>query len=221
MVTQGGYSQEIVVQHHFVVPIPAGMDMAAAAPLLCAGITAYAPLKRFGCKWGTKVLVAGLGGLGHMFIKIAKAMGADVTVVSRNKAKEAEAKHLGASLITVDEAKFHSQEFDLLMDTIPANHDYNAYLPFVAVGGTYVLIGAPAEIGTLHPFGLIFSKISIAGSLIGGIEDTRDMLAFCHRHKITADIKIIPASKINDAYVTLNSGTEATRFVIDASTIAK
>lgn len=220
--TYGGYSRHIVTKDKYTLKIRKGMPLDRTAPLLCAGITTYSPLKRYGTKKGKKVAVVGLGGLGHMAVKIAKAMGAEVTVMSTSPNKEADAKKLGAKnfLITKDPKNFASvaKKFDLIIDTVSAPHDFTPYLGSLKVGGTHVLVGAAAEHSNLSAFGLIGGRKSLAGSLIGGIKETQEMLDFCAKKKVFADIELISADKINEAYDRTVKSDVKYRFVIDAKT---
>ena len=220
--TYGGYSSHITVKDKYTLKIKKGLPLDRVAPLLCAGITTYSPLKRYGTKKGKKVGVVGLGGLGHMAVKIAKAMGAEVTVFSTSASKEADAKKLGAKnfVITKDPKNFaaYAGKLDLIIDTVSAPHDFTPYLGCLKVGGTHALVGAAAEPSQLGAFGLIGGRKSIAGSLIGGIKETQAMLDFCAAKKVFADIELIPASKINEAYDRTVKSDVKYRFVIDAKT---
>ena len=221
--TYGGYSTQIVVAEHFTLKVPEGLDPAGAAPLLCAGITTYSPLRQFNCKKGDRVAVAGLAGLGHMAIKLAAAMGAEVTMLSTSPSKEADARRLGAHgfALTKDEATFRklANRFDLIIDTISATHDYNKYLGLVRPYGAMVLVGAPPEATPVHAFSLIMGNRRLAGSNIGGIRETQEMLDFCAQHKIVSDIEIIPIQKINEAYERMIRNDVRYRFVIDIATL--
>ncbi|WP_438014985.1 NAD(P)-dependent alcohol dehydrogenase [Sorangium sp. So ce315] len=222
--TQGGYSSQIVVAEHFALKIPAGLDPAAAAPLLCAGITTYSPLRQWSCKRGDRVGVVGLGGLGHMAVKFAASMGAEVTVLSTSRAKEADARRMGASAfeVTKDEATFQklAGRFNLLIDTISAPHDYNAYLGMLRPHGAMVLVGVPPEATPVAAFSLITGNKRLAGSMIGGIAETQEMLDYCAEHKIVSDIEIIPVQQINAAYERMVRGDVRYRFVIDSASLA-
>ena len=221
--TQGGYSTRITVPESFALRIPKGLDPAGAAPLLCAGITTYSPLRQYGCKKGDKVGVVGLGGLGHMAVKLAAAMGAEVTVLSTSRSKEQDARRLGATGFesTKEEGTFKklAGHFDLILDTISAPHDYNAYLGMLRVQGTMVVVGVPPAPTPVHAFSLISGNKRLAGSLIGGIAQTQEMLDFCGQHQIVSDIEVIPAQKINEAYDRMVKGDVRYRFVIDAASI--
>ncbi|MHA7222397.1 NAD(P)-dependent alcohol dehydrogenase [Arthrobacter sp. RHLT1-20] len=222
-VTQGGYSTHVVVTEDFVVRIPEGLELDVAAPLLCAGITTYSPLNHWGAGPGKKVAVVGLGGLGHVGVKIAHAMGAEVTVLSQSLKKQEDGLRLGADhyFATNDESTFEqlSGSFDLILNTVSAKIDLNAYLSLLAVDGAMVNVGAPAEPLSLNVFSLIGGRRSFAGSLIGGIRETQEMLDFCAEHKLGAEIEVIPAGKINDAYERVLASDVRYRFVIDTSTL--
>ena len=221
--TFGGYSNQIVVDEQYALRIPAGLDPAAAAPLLCAGITTYSPLKQFNCKKGDKVGVVGLGGLGHMAVKLAASMGAEVTMLSTSKSKEADARRLGASgfAVTRDEKTFAklAGHFDLIIDTISAPHDYNKYLGMLRVRGTMVVVGAPTEPSPVNAFTLILGSRRLAGSMIGGIAETQEMLDHCANHGIVSDIELIPIQKINEAYERVLKSDVRYRFVIDIASL--
>ena len=221
--TFGGYSKRVVVAERFVLKIPAGLDPAAAAPLLCAGITTYSPLKQWNCKQGDRVGVVGLGGLGHMAVKLAVAMGAKVTVFSTSKTKEADARRLGAHdfVETRDPAVFEAlaKRFDLVIDTVSAPHDYNLYLGCLRAHGVMVVVGAPPVPTPVSAFALIGGNRRLAGSLIGGIKETQEMLDFCAAHKIASDVEIIPIQQINAAYERMLKGDVRYRFVIDLASL--
>ena len=222
--TYGGYSTRITVDENYVLRIPAGIPLDRAAPLLCAGITTYSPLRHFGVEAGDKVAVVGLGGLGHMAVKIAKAMGAHVTVLSHSESKRDDAKRLGADdfLVTKDAAVFtqHAGRFDFILDTISAQHDYNAYLGLLRRDGTMVLVGVP-DPTPVHAFSLIGGRKRLAGSLIGGIRETQEMLDFCAAHGVASDIELIPIQQINQAYERMIKGDVRYRFVIDIASLDK
>ncbi|MEE1765235.1 NAD(P)-dependent alcohol dehydrogenase [Streptomyces sp. SP18BB07] len=222
--TQGGYSTHVVVNDDFVVNIPEGIGLDEAAPLLCAGITTYSPLRRFGAGPGKKVAVVGLGGLGHMAVKLAHAMGAEVTVLSQSLKKMDDGLRLGADHYhaTSDPATFEQLAgmFDLIVNTVSAKLDLDTYLGLLAVNGTMVNVGAPAEPLSLNVFSLIMQGRSYAGSLIGGIPATQEMLDFCAEHGIGSEIEVIPADKINEAYERVLASDVRYRFVIDTSTLA-
>ena len=217
--TYGGYSTHYVIDQKYALKVDATDNIAGVAPLLCAGITTYWPLKRWGAGPGKKVAVAGLGGLGHMGVKIAAAMGADVTVLSTSPSKEKDAHALGANnfLNTKDtEATAKAAgSFDLLLDTISANHDYNAYLGLLALNGTMAIVGAPSEPVPLNAFSLIWGNHTLSGSAIGGIEETQEMLNFCSKHGITADVEVITPDRIDEAYDRTLKSDVRYRFVID------
>ncbi|HEY7923173.1 MAG TPA: NAD(P)-dependent alcohol dehydrogenase [Vicinamibacteria bacterium] len=221
--TQGGYSTQVVVTEHFVLKIPAGLDPAGAAPLLCAGITTYSPLRQFGVKQGDRVGVVGLGGLGHMGVKLAAAMGADVTVLSTSASKEADARRLGANAFasTKDAATFQklAGQFDLLLDTVSAPHDLNQYLQLLRPLGTLVTVGVPTEPAAVNAFSLIWGNKRLAGSGIGGMQETQEMLDFCGQHKIVSDVELIPIQKINEAYERTIKADVRYRFVIDNASL--
>ena len=221
--TQGGYSSHIVVDEAFVLKVAKGQPLERVAPLLCAGITTYSPLKRFGAGRGKRVGVLGLGGLGHMAVKTAAAMGAEVVVLSGSAAKKADAKSLGAHEFTLtgDLAAMARQagRLDMIVDTVSAPHDLNAALGLLKTTGTLVLVGAspkPLEVGA---FPLIIGRKQIAGSLIGGIAETQEMLDFCAKKKVLADVEVIAAREVNTAYDRLLKGDVRYRFSIDLSTL--
>ncbi|MGV3637226.1 MAG: NAD(P)-dependent alcohol dehydrogenase [Flavobacteriales bacterium] len=220
--TQGGYSQHIVVDENYVLRIPAGMPLDRTAPLLCAGITTYSPLRKYGVKAGMKVAIVGLGGLGHMGVKIAKAMGAHVTVVSHSDKKRDDAKRLGADdFLNTGEAgafRANAKRFDFILDTVSAEHDYNSYLMMVRRSGTMVVVGIPPA-SPLNPSLLVMQQRCLAGSLIGGIAETQEMLDFCAEHQVFSDIEVIPASLINEAYERMLKSDVRYRFVIDCATL--
>jgi uncharacterized zinc-type alcohol dehydrogenase-like protein len=221
--TYGGYSSHITVKDEYVLKIKKGLPLERVAPLLCAGITTYSPLKRYGTKKGKKVGVVGLGGLGHMAVKIAKAMGAEVTVFSTSPNKQQDAKKLGAKnfIITSDPKNFepYASKLDLIIDTVSAPHDFGLYMSTLKIGGTHVLVGVAPEPNQVAAGALIFGRKSLAGSLIGGIKETQEMLDFCARKKVLSDIELIPASRINEAYERTVKGQVKYRFVIDTKTL--
>jgi uncharacterized zinc-type alcohol dehydrogenase-like protein len=221
--TQGGYSTHVVVTEDFVVTIPEGIELDAAAPLLCAGITTYSPLRHWGAGPGKKVAVVGLGGLGHMAVKLAHAMGAEVTVLSQSLKKQEDGLKLGADYYyaTSDETTFTdlAGSFDLIINTVSASIDISAYLQLLSLDGALVNVGAPAEPLPVNAFALIMGRRSFAGSAIGGIRETQEMLDFCAEHNLGAEIEVIPASKINDAYERVLASDVRYRFVIDTSTL--
>lgn len=222
--TQGGYTSAVVVDEDFVLRIPEGVDLAAAAPLLCAGITTYSPLRHWGVGEGKKVAVVGLGGLGHMGVKLAHAMGAEVTVLSQSLKKQEDGLRLGADhyYATSDPETFKelAGRFDLVLNTVSAKIDVNAYLKLLAVGGALVNVGAPPEPLEVNVFTLLNNRSSFAGSMIGGIAETQEMLDFCAERGIGAEVEVIPASKINEAYERVMNSDVRYRFVIDNSTLA-
>ena len=222
-ITQGGYSTHLVVDADFVVSVPESIDFAAAAPLLCAGITTYSPLRRWSAGPGKKVAVVGLGGLGHMAVKIGHAMGADVTVLSQSLKKQEDGLRLGATryYATSDPDTFDqlAGEFDLIINTVSAPIEVDAYLGLLAVDGTLVNVGAPPEPLSLDVFSLIGARRSFAGSMIGGIQETQEMLDFCAEHGIAAEIELIAADGINEAYERVLASDVRYRFVIDAATL--
>ncbi len=221
--TYGGYSSHYVVDERFALLIPKGLDPAAAAPLLCAGITTYSPLRQAGCKPGDRVGVVGLGGLGHMAVKLAVSMGAKVTVLSTSGGKEADSRRLGATdfVVTKDGSAFKRLrgQFDLIIDTVSAPHDYNAYLGLLRPRGTMAVVGAPPTAIPLQAFSLIMGGRKLLGSLIGGIAETQEMLDHCAKHGITSDIELIPVQKINEAYERVLKSDVRYRFVIDLASL--
>jgi alcohol dehydrogenase (NADP+) len=221
--TQGGYSTHIVVTENFVLQIPEGLPLDKAAPLLCAGITTYSPLRHWNAGSGKKVAVIGLGGLGHMAVKLAHAMGAEVTVLSRTLSKKEEGLQLGADhyYATEDPETFEklAGKFDLIINTVSAVVDLNAYLSLLATDGTLVNVGAPAEPLAVDAFSLIPSRRSFAGSMIGGIAETQEMLNFCAEHGIGAEIEVITADEIDTAWERVLASDVRYRFVIDSATI--
>jgi uncharacterized zinc-type alcohol dehydrogenase-like protein len=223
-VTYGGYSKNIVVDEHFVLRMPEGLDLAGAAPLLCAGITTYSPLKHWNIQAGMSVGVIGLGGLGHMGIKFAHAMGAKTTMITSSAHKAQDALRLGANgvLLSNDAAAMqaNANQFDFLLNTIPIYHDYNVYLPLLKVDGTMCIVGTIGMNAELNARSLIGGRRSIAGSLVGGIKETQEMLDFCAQHQILSDIEMIPIDGINQAYERMQQSDVKYRFVIDMSTLA-
>ncbi len=222
--TYGGYSTRITVDQDYVLRVPEGIPLDRAAPLLCAGITTYSPLKHFGLKAGDALAVVGLGGLGHMAVKIGAAMGARVTVLSHSPNKREDALALGASefVATKDPAVFseHAGRFDMILDTVSAAHDYNAYLGLLKRDGTMVLVGVP-EPTPLAALPLIFRRRRLAGSLIGGIKETQEMLDFCAAHQVAADVEVIKIGDINAAYERMLRSDVRYRFVIDIASLAQ
>ncbi|MFB6440935.1 NAD(P)-dependent alcohol dehydrogenase [Streptomyces sp. NPDC056411] len=221
--THGGYSTHLVVDENYALRIPESIPLDAAAPLLCAGITLYSPLAHWKAGPGKKVAVVGLGGLGHMGVKIAAAMGAEVTVLSQSLRKKDDGLRLGADHYhaTSDPATFEALAgtFDLIVNTVSANLDLNAYLGLLRTGGTLVQVGAPENPLPVAAFALISQRKSLAGSMIGGIPETQEMLDFCGRHGLSADIEVISADRINEAYERVLASDVRYRFVIDAATI--
>ena len=221
--TQGGYSKHIVVREAFVLRVPEQLELSRVAPILCAGITTYSPLRTWGVTVGTRVGVIGLGGLGHMAVKLAVAMGAEVTVISRSDSKSSEAKKLGAKglLVSVDAAEMTAaaQSFELILDTVPVQHDCSPYLNLLEVDGSLVIVGqiGPIEMSMTMP--LIFGRRRVAGSLIGGIKETQEVLDFCAEHAILPDCKIIRPDEVNDAFAHLKKGDVAYRFVMDMASL--
>ena len=222
--TFGGYSEKVVVEEHFVLKVPSNLNLAAVAPLLCAGITTWSPLRHWNTTKGSKVAVVGLGGLGHMAIKLAKALGAEVTLFSRTPGKEKDAKDLGANtiIISTDEAQMTSVAgtFDLIIDTVPYVHDINPYVGTLNTSGTLVLVG---YLGGLEPIlntvPMIMGRKSVAGSLIGGIAETQELLDFCGKHNIVSEIEIIKMQDINAAYERMLKSDVKYRFVIDMTSL--
>jgi alcohol dehydrogenase (NADP+) len=221
--TQGGYSTHVVVDAGFVLRVPEGIDSAAGAPLLCAGITTYSPLRHWGAGPGKRVAVVGLGGLGHLGVKLAHAMGAEVTVLSQSLKKQEDGLRLGADayFATSDPDTFTelAGRFDLIVNTVSAPIDVDAYLSLLAVGGALVNVGAPAEPLSLNVFSLIGGRRSYAGSMIGGIAETQEMLDFCAEHGIGAEVEVIAADQINEAYQRVLASDVRYRFVIDSTTL--
>jgi alcohol dehydrogenase (NADP+) len=222
-VTYGGYSASIVVDERFVLRVPSKLDLAATAPLLCAGITTYSPLRHWGVTSGKKVGVVGLGGLGHMGVKFAHAFGAHVVAFTTSPNKKEDALRLGADEVVVsrndDEMQKHAGSFDFILDTVSADHDINAYLNLLARDGTVVLVGAPPMPLAVLAFALIPGRKSLSGSTIGGIAETQEMLDFCGEHNITSDVEVIPIQKINEAYERLLKSDVKYRFSIDMASL--
>jgi uncharacterized zinc-type alcohol dehydrogenase-like protein len=222
-VTYGGYSESIVVDEHFVLRVPTNLNVAGAAPLLCAGITTYSPMRHWGVGKGKKVGVVGLGGLGHMGVKYAHAFGAHVVAFTTSPNKKEDALRLGADETVVsrnaDEMRRHAGTFDFILDTVSADHDINAYLNLLGVDGNLMLVGAPAEPLRVPAFSLIVRRRSFSGSSIGGIAETQEMLDFCGKHNITADVEVIPIQKVNEAYARLLKSDVKYRFSIDMASL--
>ena len=222
-VTYGGYSESIVVDEHFVLRVPANLDLAGVAPLLCAGITTYSPMRRWGDIKGKKVGVAGLGGLGHMGVKFARAFGAHVVVFTTSPNKKEDALRLGADEVIIstnaEEMQKHAGTFDFILDTIAADHDINAYLNLLGRDGNITLVGAPEKPLAVSAFALLFGRRSLSGSIIGGLKETQEMLDFCGKHNITADVEVIPIQKVNEAYERLVKSDVKYRFSIDMASL--
>jgi uncharacterized zinc-type alcohol dehydrogenase-like protein len=223
-VTLGGYSDGIVVDERFVLRVPSNLELARTAPLLCAGITTYSPLRRAGVGKGKKVGVVGLGGLGHMGVKFARAFGAHVVAFTTSPGKKEDALRLGAHEVVVsrhaDEMAKHAGSFDFILDTVSADHDINAYVALLRRDGNLTLVGAPAKPLAVASFGLLFGRHSISGSIIGGIPETQEMLDFCGVHGIAADVEVIPIQKVNEAYERLLRSDVKYRFSIDMASLA-
>ena len=222
-VTYGGYSESIVVDERFVLRVPSNLDLAATAPLLCAGITTYSPMRRRGVTKGKKVGVVGIGGLGHMGVKFARAFGAHVVAFTTSPGKEGDALRLGADEVVVsrnsDEMQKHAGSFDFILDTVSADHDIDAYLNLLSVDGNLTLVGAPPKPLGVSAFSLIMGNRSFSGSSIGGIAETQEMLDFCGEHDITADVEVIPIQKVNEAYERLLKSDVKYRFSIDMASL--
>jgi uncharacterized zinc-type alcohol dehydrogenase-like protein len=223
-ITYGGYSDRVVVSERFVVKIPEKLDRAAAAPLLCAGITTYSPLRHYGVKAGDKVGIIGMGGLGHMGVKFARALGAEVTIFTRSESKVAEAKKQGADhvIISTDRAQMKAarETFDFMLDTVPVQHDLNPYLSSLKVDGTHILVGLLDPIEPAVQAGALVGKRRVlGGSLIGGMPETQEVLDFCAEHDITCDIEMLDIRNINEAYERMKKGDVKYRFVIDMKTL--
>ncbi|HXX23959.1 MAG TPA: NAD(P)-dependent alcohol dehydrogenase [Terriglobia bacterium] len=222
-VTYGGYSDSIVVDERFVLRVPSNLNLAGTAPLLCAGITTYSPMRRWGVSKGKKVGVVGLGGLGHMGVKFARAFGAHVVVFTTSPNKKEDALRLGADEVVVsrnaNEMQKHAASFDFILDAVSADHDVNAYLQLLRRDGILTLVGAPAKPLAVVAFGLILGRKSLSGSLIGGIPETQEMLDFCGAHNITADVEVIPIQKLNEAYERLLKSDVKYRFSIDMASL--
>jgi len=221
--TCGGYSTSIVVDEAYTLKIPPNLDLAATAPLLCAGITTYSPLQHWKVGPGQKVGIVGLGGLGHMGLKIAHALGADVYLFTTSPGKTKDALRLGAKDVIIsknpDEMKKHAGSFDFILDCVAAKHDINAYLQMLKLDASLVLVGAPPEPLEVAAFNLIFPRKSLSGSLIGGIRETQEMLDFCAKHNIVSDIEMIPIQKVNEAYERVIKSDVKYRFVIDMQSL--
>jgi alcohol dehydrogenase (NADP+) len=222
-VTYGGYSNSVVVDERFVLRVPSNLDLAGAAPLLCAGITTYSPMRRQGVTRGKKVGVVGIGGLGHMGVKFARALGAHVVVFTTSPSKKEDALRLGAHEVVVsrnaDEMRKHAGSFDFILDAVSADHDINAYIQLLRRDGNLTLVGAPAKPLAVSAFGLLFGNHTLSGSLIGGIRETQEMLDFCGAHGITADVERIPIQKVDEAYQRLLESDVKYRFSIDMASL--
>jgi alcohol dehydrogenase (NADP+) len=222
-VTYGGYSDSIVVDERFVLRVPSNLNPAGAAPLLCAGITTYSPMRRWGVTRGKKVGVVGLGGLGHMGVKLARAFGAHLVVFSTSPHKKEDALRLGADEVVIsrnaDEMQKHAGSFDFILDAVSADHDIGAYLNLLRRDGNLTLVGAPEKPLAVSAFGLIMGRRSLSGSMIGGIAETQEMLDFCGQHNITSDVEVIPIQKVNEAYERLLKSDVKYRFSIDMASL--
>jgi uncharacterized zinc-type alcohol dehydrogenase-like protein len=222
-VTYGGYSDSIVVDERFVLRVPSNLDLAGAAPLLCAGITTYSPMRHWGVSPGKKVGVVGLGGLGHMGVKFARAFGAHVVAFTTSPNKKEDALRLGAHEVVVsrnaDEMKKHAFSFDFILDTISAEHDINAYINLLGRDGNLTLVGVPPKPLGVAAFSLIIGRRSLSGSNIGGLAETQEMLDFCGAHNVTADVEVIPIQKVNEAYERLLKSDVKYRFSIDMASL--
>ncbi len=219
-VTYGGYSDSIVVTEHFALKVPSNLDLAGAAPLLCAGITTWSPLRHWGVTKGKKV---GIGGLGHMGVKFSHALGAHTVVFTTSESKREDALRLGADEVVIskdaDQMAKHAGSFDFILDCVAAQHDINAYLQLLGHDGNITLVGAPEHPLPVSAFGLIFGRKSLSGSLIGGIAETQEMLDFCGEHNIISDVEVIPIQKINDAYERMLKSDVKYRFSIDMASL--
>ena len=222
-VTYGGYSESIVVDQRFVLRVPSNLNLAGAAPLLCAGITTYSPMRRWGVTKGKKAGVVGLGGLGHMAVKLAHAFGAHVVVFTTSPNKKEDALRLGADEVVIsrnaDEMQKHAESFDFILDAVSADHDINAYINLLRRDGNLTIVGAPPKPLGVSAFGLIMRRRSLSGSNIGGIAETQEMLDFCGKHNITADVEVIPIQKVNEAYERLLKSDVKYRFSIDMASL--
>ena len=222
-VTYGGYSDSIVVKDHFVLKVPENLDLAGTAPLLCAGITTYSPMRHWGVTRGKKVGVVGLGGLGHMAAKFAHALGAHTVVFTTSPGKRDDALRLGADEVVLsrdaNEMAKHAGSFDFILDAVAAEHDVNAYINMLARDGNLTMVGAPSTPLPVGVFGLLFRRRSFSGSIIGGIAETQEMLDFCGQNNITADVEVIPIQKVNEAYERLVKSDVKYRFSIDMASL--
>jgi len=221
--TYGGYSDSIVVDEHFVLHVPKNLDLAGTAPLLCAGITTYSPMRHWGVTKGKKVGVVGLGGLGHMGVKFAHALGAETVVFTTSPSKKDDALRLGADDVVIstdaNEMKKHADTFDFILDAVAAPHDINSYIGMLKRDGNITMVGAPEQPLAVGVFGLLFRRRSFSGSLIGGIAETQEMLDFCGKNNITADVEVIPIQQVNEAYERLVKSDVKYRFSIDMSSL--
>jgi len=221
--TYGGYSDSVVVDEHFVLRVPENLNLAAAAPLLCAGITTYSPMRHWGVTKGKKVGVVGLGGLGHMAVKFAHALGAHVVAFTTSPGKRDDAVRLGADEVVIsrnaDEMGKHAGSFDFILDAVSADHDINAYIQLLRRDGNLTLVGAPEKPLAVASMGLLFGRRSLSGSLIGSIAETQEMLDFCGVHNVTADVEVIPIQKVNEAYERLLRSDVKYRFSIDMASL--
>ena len=222
-VTYGGYSESIVVNERFVLRVPSNLNLAGAAPLLCAGITTYSPMRHWSITKGKKVGIVGLGGLGHMGVKFAHALGAHVVVFTTSPNKKEDALRLGADEVVIsknaDEMQKHAGSFDFILDAVSADHDINAYINLLRRDGNITLVGAPEKPLAVPAFGLIMGRRSLSGSPIGGIAETQEMLDFCGKHNITSDVEVIPIQKVNEAYERLLKADVKYRFSIDMASL--
>jgi uncharacterized zinc-type alcohol dehydrogenase-like protein len=222
-VTYGGYSESIVVDQRFVLRVPSNLNLAGAAPLLCAGITTYSPMRRWGVTKGKKVGVVGLGGLGHMGVKFAHALGAHVVVFTTSSSKKEDARRLGADEVVIsknaDEMQKQAESFDFILDAVSADHDINAYINLLRRDGNLTMVGAPPKPLGVSAFGLIMRRRSFSGSSIGGIPETQEMLDFCGKHNITAEVEVIPIQKVDEAYDRLLKSDVKYRFSIDMASL--
>lgn len=222
-VTYGGYSESIVVNQRFVLRVPTSLNLAGVAPLLCAGITTYSPLRHHNVTKGKKVGVVGLGGLGHMGVKIGHALGAHVVVFTTSASKKDDARRLGADEVVIsrnaDEMAKHAGSFDFILDTVSAEHDVNAYLNLLRRDGNMTLVGAPPKPMAIPAFNLIMGRRNLSGSMIGGIAETQEMLDFCGKHNLTSDVEVIPIQKVNEAYERLLKSDVKYRFSIDMASL--
>ena len=222
-VTYGGYSDSIVVNEHFVLSVPSNLDLAGAAPLLCAGITTYSPLRHWGVTKGKKVGIVGLGGLGHMGVKFAHALGAHTVVFTTSPNKTEDALRLGADEVVVSRdanaMQKHFGSFDFILDAVSADHDINAFINLLSRDGNLTMVGAPEKPLSFNSFGLLFRRRSISGSIIGSIAETQEMLDFCGDHNITSDVEVIPIQKLNEAYERMLKSDVKYRFSIDMASL--